>query len=160
MSTFEDAFTALIGNEGGYSFNVADPGGETMWGVTLRVARANGYLGAMKDLPLATAKAIAKAQYWDKVRGDELEAHLAFQLFDALYNGGPAIKWLQQAVNVSADGSFGNGTMAAVKAENYLKIILRFDAYRIMYLDSLPTWPTFGRGWMNRIAANMLKGAA
>lgn len=65
MSTFDDAFTALIGNEGGYSFNPADPGGETMWGVTARVARGNGYPGAMKARPLSAAKQIAKTAYWD-----------------------------------------------------------------------------------------------
>ena len=54
MSSFDDAFKALIGSEGGYSFNPADPGGETMWGVTARVARASGYAGPMKDLPLET----------------------------------------------------------------------------------------------------------
>lgn len=42
MDNFEDAFRALIGSEGGYSFNPHDPGGETMWGVTARVARSAG----------------------------------------------------------------------------------------------------------------------
>ena len=32
MSAFDDAFTALIGNEGGYVNNPADPGGETNHG--------------------------------------------------------------------------------------------------------------------------------
>lgn len=33
MDSFEDAFKALIGNEGGYSFSPADSGGETIGGV-------------------------------------------------------------------------------------------------------------------------------
>ncbi|HIA2409759.1 TPA: glycosyl hydrolase 108 family protein, partial [Burkholderia contaminans] len=36
MSSFDDAFEALMGNEGGYSNSPADPGGETMWGITAR----------------------------------------------------------------------------------------------------------------------------
>ena len=57
MNSFDDAFDALIGNEGGYSNNPKDPGGETMWGITARVARAAGYTGPMRDLPRDTAKA-------------------------------------------------------------------------------------------------------
>jgi len=30
MNSFDDAFRALIGSEGGYSFHPADPGGETI----------------------------------------------------------------------------------------------------------------------------------
>ena len=40
MASFDDAFDLLIGNEGGYVNNPADPGGETMFGITARVARA------------------------------------------------------------------------------------------------------------------------
>lgn len=160
MSAFDEAFEALIGNEGGYSNNPADPGGETMWGITKRVARANGYTGAMSALTRLEAKAIAKARYWDVARCDELDARVAFQVFDAVYNGGPAVKWLQQAANTGSDGVFGPGTLAAVRATDPLKLIMRFDAYRLKYLGNLKTWPTFGHGWANRIADNLLKGAA
>lgn len=160
MSAFDDSFKALIGNEGGYSNNPADPGGETMWGVTKRVAQAHGYAGAMRDLPLETAKAIAKAQYWDPFHCDQLPAAVAFQVFDCAYNGGHPAQWLQQAVGVAADGQIGPGTLAAVAAADPDKIIMRFDAYRLKYMASLSSWPTFGKGWANRIADNLLRGAA
>ena len=57
---FNWAFDLLMGHEGGYSNNPKDPGGETMWGITARVARAWGYSGPMKSLPRETAKQIAK----------------------------------------------------------------------------------------------------
>lgn len=163
MSAFDGAFTALIGNEGGYAYNPADPGGETMWGVTARVARKHGYTGAMKDLPLATAKQIAKAEYWDAVRGDELSPALAFQLLDAAYNSGPpqAVKWLQHALGVGVDGAFGPATMAAIAAfPDEDKLIGRLDAYRLLFLADLGTWPSFGRGWARRIANNLLRAMA
>lgn len=159
MSAFDDAFEALIGNEGGYSNNPADPGGETMWGVTARVARAEGYTGSMNLLPLATAKAIAKRRYWDVARCDEMDPRLAFQVFDTVYNGGSAIKWLQQAVGADPDGIIGPATLAALKRADPLQIIMRFNAHRLLYLGNLKTWPTFGHGWANRIAMNLLKGA-
>ena len=48
--SFDLAFTTLVSNnEGGYSSNPKDPGGETMYGITLRVARANGYRWVIDD---------------------------------------------------------------------------------------------------------------
>src|SRR3546814_3701756 len=39
----EGMIEATIGKEGGYSNHPADKGGPTMWGITERVARKNGY---------------------------------------------------------------------------------------------------------------------
>lgn len=158
MGAFDDAFMALIGNEGGYSNNPADPGGETMFGVTARVARAHGYTGAMRDLPLETAKAIAKAQYWDPCRCDDLPPVLAFQLLDAAYNGGYPAKWLQLAAGVKPDGKIGPATIQAANSAESHALVLRFLAYRLTYMTSCRGWSTFGRGWARRIASNMLRG--
>lgn len=160
MSSFDDAFDALIGNEGGYSNNPADPGGETMWGVTQRVARAYGYAGAMRDLPRDTAKAIAKKLYWDPLQLDELDARVAFQVFDANYNGGHPVIWMQGASGAKVDGLIGPATIAAVQAVDPLRFMLHWNSLRLSYFTSLRTWPTFGKGWTNRIAANLLKGAS
>lgn len=160
MSSFDDAFDELIGNEGGYSNNPADPGGETMWGVTARVARAAGYAGPMNDLPRDTAKAIAKKLYWDPLRLDELDARVAFQIFDANYNGGHPVIWMQGAAGAKVDGLIGPATIAAVQATDPLRFMLRWNALRLRYFTSLQTWSTFGKGWTNRIANNLMKGAA
>jgi len=160
MSSFDDAFKALIGSEGGYSFDPADPGGETMWGVTARVAHACGYTGAMKDLPLATAKEIAKKKYWDPLLLDEFDPRVAFQIFDANYNGGLVVLWMQKASGADEDGKFGQTTVDAVKAADPLKFVMRFAAYRVRYLKGLRVWPNFSRGWMDRMANNLLLGAA
>lgn len=159
MADFNAAWASLLGNEGGYSNHPADPGGETMWGITKRVAVANGYTGPMRDLPLETARAIAKRKYWDVYRCDELPDAVAFQVLDAAYNGGYPVKWLQLSVGERPDGKLGPKTMAAVQATDPAKIVMKFLAYRLMYMTALKTWPTFGRGWANRIAGNMLKGA-
>jgi|SRR6267142_3685798 len=148
LGNFDGAFTALIGNEGGYSNNAADPGGETMYGITARVARKHGYNGAMRDLPLDLAKTIAKAEYWDPVGGDDLADVLDFQVFDAAYNSGPehADQWLAKA--------------ESPYTTDVEKIIMRFDAHRLLFLKDLPVWPSFGRGWVRRIAENLLRAAA
>jgi lysozyme family protein len=160
VSAFDDAFTALIGNEGGYSNNPADPGGETMWGITARVAHGWGYQGAMKDLPLETAKAIARKFYWDPYQCDQFDPRVGFQIFDAAYNGGHPAQWLQEAAGVTADGSVGAITVAAVRAADPLKIVMLFNASRIFYYTSLKTWGTFGEGWTNRIGKNLRRAAS
>ena len=54
----------LIEREGGYVSNPADKGGPTCFGITEAVARANGYSGAMRQLPREGAAAIYKRLYW------------------------------------------------------------------------------------------------
>ncbi|QOR55298.1 MAG: hypothetical protein SHS37scaffold220_67 [Phage 67_12] len=154
---FDQAFDALIGSEGGYSFNADDPGGETMWGITARVARRNGYVGDMRALPRDTAKSIAVREYWQPAHCDDLPPLLRFQMLDAAYNSGPpqAALWLQRAVGVHDDGVIGPATLAAAAAAPPLIVGILFDAQRMEFLTDRPTWGMFGRGWAKRIAKNL-----
>jgi lysozyme family protein len=156
---FDQAFEKLIGHEGGYSNHPDDPGAETMYGVTAKVARANGYTGAMIDLPLATAKAIYKKSYWDTVRADELPDAIRFDVFDASVNSGPgqAIRFLQRATGVADDGRLGPLTIRAVKAMDPQLLDKRLNGYRLRFMAELKTWPSFGRGWASRIATNLIE---
>lgn len=157
MSNFQVFFDRLMKHEGGYVNHPRDPGGETMWGVTKRVAQAHGYHGAMRDLPKATAQKIAHKSYWQAIHGDELPRAVAWQVVDAAYNHGNrnAVKFLQRAVGSSADGIIGPRTIAAVKAMDQNDIVLKFNAERLEFYTKLGTWLTFGRGWARRIATNL-----
>lgn len=128
---FDPAFEHTVGLEGRYSNNPRDSGGATMYGITERVARAYGYHGDMRDLPLATAKTIYRAGYWDKLRLDDVAAlmpALARELFDSGVNCGisRAASWLQAALNglnrrgelytdIAVDGAIGNITLQALR---------------------------------------------
>lgn len=153
---FDEAFDRLIGHEGGYANHPSDPGGETMWGVTARVARANGYQGDMRGLPREKAKQIYRAKYWAAVRADELPDELRFDVFDGAVNSGPAqaIEWLQSAIGVEADGVIGPVTIAAARAAGPLAAA-RYNGARLQFMTNLPTWGSFGRGWARRVAANL-----
>jgi lysozyme family protein len=155
---FDQAFDALIGHEGGYSNNPVDPGGETMWGVTARVARANGYTGEMRYLARETAKDIYRKLYWDAVHAEELQQSLRYPVFDAAVNSGvkQAIRWLQQAADVQDDGEFGPITKAAANRLGEVAAARMLGA-RLDFMTSLPTWGAFGKGWARRVAA-ILKG--
>lgn len=151
---FDQAFDVLIGHEGGYSNHPSDPGGETMWGVTRRVALQEGYTGEMRYLPRDTAKAIYRKKYWDAVKADELPVPIRYAVFDAAVNSGvsQAVKWLQQAVDVQDDGVIGPMTIAAAKKADFLALP-NMLGHRLDFMTSLPTWGQFGRGWARRIAA-------
>jgi len=154
---FDIAFDRLLGHEGGYSNNPADPGGETMWGITIAVARRHGYTGPMRDMPRETAKAIYRADYWNLARGDELPAAVAFQVFDASVNHGVnrAIKWLQAAAGTIPDGIIGPQTLAACNGMEPKTLALLFNSARLLFYTDLPTWATFGKGWTRRVAGNL-----
>jgi len=153
---FNAAFERLIGHEGGYSFHPSDPGGETMFGVTARVARASGYLGDMRHLPIETAKDIYRRLYWDAVKADQLPESVRFDVFDAAVNSGAgqAAKWLQRAAGVADDGAIGPVTLAAAAGAGPT-LAPRFNGYRLQFMADLATWPAFGRGWAKRIASNL-----
>lgn len=155
---FDQAFQRLLGHEGGFVDRPQDPGGATCWGITERVARAAGYLGPMRELPQATAKRIARAQYWDAVQADKLPAALRFHVFDAAYNSGvgAAVRMLQRALGVRQDGQIGPMTLAAAAAADPGMLVARFSGARLQLLADLPTWPAFGKGWARRVADNLL----
>lgn len=154
---FDQAFDVLIGHEGGYANSPSDPGGETMWGVTKNVARANGYDGPMITLPRDAAKAIYRKQYWDAIQADKLPDVLRFHVFDAAVNSGvkQAVKWLQRVAGVGDDGVIGPMTLAASAKLDGYAAAAEYSGIRLDFMSSLPTWGAFGRGWARRIAANL-----
>lgn len=154
MTNFDLAFEAIIGHEGGYVNHPKDPGGETKFGITKRTYPSVN----IRDLTLEEAKAIYKRDFWDRVRGDDLPFVVAVNLFDGAVNSGPskAIMWLQQAAGVADDGKLGPITLAAVLAADPEVLAARFNGHRLKFMTDLSTWPTFGRGWARRIAANLV----
>ncbi len=123
---------ALIDREGGFVDNPADKGGPTCFGITQEVARAQGYLGPMRQLPRSEAVNIYLRLYWLRPRLDEVakrSARLAAELFDTGVNMGPAvaITFLQRALtalnrngkdypDLTPDGRVGPATLGALNA--------------------------------------------
>lgn len=157
MNAFNKCFEVLIGNEGGYVFDKRDPGGETNFGITKRIARANGYTGEMKDLSLAEAKIIAKKCYWDICNCDALNPAIAFNVFDVSFNGGYAIKWLQLSAGLTPTGKLDSEQIDIINKTDPFILVAKFNAFRILYYTSLKTFKDFGKGWTNRIAHNLMQ---
>jgi lysozyme family protein len=157
MNNFEE----LIKNEGGYSNDPNDPGGETNYGITIATARKYGYMGEMKDLSLPMAEQIYKGEYWLSAF-DQLDPKIAFEIFDAAVNSGvrQAVKWLQRAVGVIDDGYMGTVTIEAAKTFEPRQLCLLFLASRLEFMTGLSIWENFGKGWARRIANNMRRAAS
>lgn len=163
MTVFDNAFRVVIGEEGGYTTNPADPGNWTGGRVGAGTCAGTKYgisAAAYPHLNIAgmaldEAKAIYKADYWDRVRADELPAAIALLVFDAAVNSGPdrATRWLQCALQVRSDGVVGPVTIAAAChcVGQGAAVLAEYQAQRLMFLTSLPTWRTFALGWSRRV---------
>ena len=151
---FNTAFDKLLGHEGDYSNHKDDPGGKTRYGITEAVARAGGYTGDMKALPLDVAKRIYRQAYWDLVRADELPATVRYAVFDAAVNSGAgqAVRWLQRALDVADDGRIGPVTLGAASLANPEALKAAILGQRLRFMTQLSNWPSFSRGWARRIA--------
>jgi lysozyme family protein len=121
---------SVIDREGGYVNHSSDRGGPTNYGITVAVARENGYQGDMRNLPKSLAVRIYEARYWTSIRLDRIapmSATLAEYLFDFGVHSGPgrAAQELQRTLNVlnsrgklfpdlNVDGAVGPATLNAL----------------------------------------------
>lgn len=148
---FDEAFTRLLGNEGRYSCNLSDPGGETNFGISKR-----SYPDVdIKSLTVDGAKAIYLRDFWNPI-GDADPA-IKFQVFDFAVNSGiqTAIRKLQAAIRVADDGHWGPISAAVLAAMDKNDVLMRFIGQRLRFWASLSTWLTFGRGWAIRAATDL-----
>lgn len=159
---FDTALAHLLESEGGYVNHPSDPGGATNMGITQRTARAHGYKGSMRRLPIEVATRIYREAYWDQCRCDDLPPELRLPVFDAAVNSGPvrSIRWLQEAMNQPATGVINEPLMTAlanITPREIPYVRARLLELRMAFLRNLSTWKVFGRGWTNRL--NRIKEA-
>ena len=155
--TFDLAFDRLFTNEGGYSNDPNDPGGETNWGISKR-----SYPNVdIKNLTRDGAKVIYQTDFWDRIVADQLPDSVMYQLFDFAVNSGieTAGRYLQRAVGVADDGHWGRVSVAAALAAHEWDMIMNLNAERLLFMTKLSNWPDAGRGWARRIATNLHYGA-
>jgi lysozyme family protein len=154
---FNDAFDRLISNEGGYVNNPADPGGETKFGISKRSYPTID----IKNLTRDQTKEIYLRDFWQRGQMDNFDGAIAFQAFDAAVNHGieTAIRLLQRSAGVADDGHIGPVTIAAIKGKSITDMLMLFIAERIRFWTKLTTWSTFGKGWANRAADDLVFAA-
>lgn len=168
VELYAQSLSAVLVYEGGYSNHPADPGGATMKGVTQKVYDAYRLERGKQKQPVRNItdqelQEIYRINYWNAVKGDLLPEGVDFVLFDGAVNSGPkqSIKWLQRSLGVAPDGVLGQITLAALKLiKDNDALIAKIIERRELFLRSLKTFKTFGKGWMTRINNVKAKGQA
>ena len=158
LSNFPAALALVLQSEGGFVNHKFDPGGMTNLGVTRNVWRdwvkRDVDEAEMRSLTPELVTPLYKARYWDACKCDDLPRGVDYAVFDSAVNmgSGRAAKLLQAALGVTADGAIGRATIAAATAADPVELLEAFSLGKEEFYKSLPTFATFGKGWLNRVA--------
>ena len=166
ISNWDKSFDMVIAHEGGFTTWVRAAGKELappqISAEVLRKMKktAEDYLGHevtqddMKVLKKEDVKPLYKRDYWDAVRGDDLPAGVDYAVFDFAINAGPAAarKMIQRALGVTPDGAIGAITLKAIQEADGKELLEKFSQSKEAFYKALPTFETYGKGWLRRIA--------
>lgn len=152
---FDTAFERVLSYEGGYIQDPRDPGGETKFGISKRAYPMED----IKGMTLDRAKVIYRRDYWGAAGCDTLPAGLRLHVFDLAVHSGvrAAIKALQRAVGEAPDGILGPRTLLAVDSMPVQRVVARLTAERMQLITALGSFDIYGRGWVRRLAANLME---
>jgi lysozyme family protein len=167
---------SLNEREGGYVNHKNDRGGETNHGITLAVARRNGWSGPMRDMTRQFAFGVYERKYWTSLSLDSINSNnLQETLFDYCVHSGPSRpgKALQRSLNVLnhmgdhyadlvVDGKVGPATLRALEGllrkrgpEAYDVLAGMVDGMRQEFLIRLAeknqSQESFSWGWAHRV---------
>lgn len=140
---FKQALDKTLTYEGGWSDNPKDPGGATMHGITLatyRLFKPNATKHDLLIIPPAMVEHIYRTNYWDNVSGDKLPPGISAVVFDYAVNSGVgralrALKAAQEAYPTEP-----------------ARMVAHICDSRQAFLETLRTFPAFGKGWTRRVA--------
>jgi lysozyme family protein len=78
---------------------------------------------------------------------------LDYLVFDFAVNAGVgrSVKTLQSCVDATMDGQIGKNTLGAVSTFPVEVVIFKFSDEKTKYYKTLPTFPIFGKGWLDRV---------
>lgn len=173
MADFKTALSITGHNEGGYSFNHADTGGETLFGVSRKnwpnwpgwkiVDEFKGQpkfisiIESSRDLK-SLANDFYKQNFWNPLQLDLIhDQQIANNVYDFGINAGvgKSAQKLQLSCDVPVDGQVGSITISAVNngiAEDiYDKFNILRKAYYLAIIERDPSQAQFKASWMSRI---------
>jgi len=129
---FDKIIDSILAVEKGYVDHPNDRGGPTNFGITLAVARANGYQGDMRSMPESLARSIYAQRYIVEPKFDQvaaLDLPVGHELIDTGVNMGPGVaatflqRWLngfntdnRMGGDLFADGRIGPQSLAMLTA--------------------------------------------
>jgi len=159
---FVRAVARLLGDEGGYVDNPADPGGATKFGISQRDYPQLDIAALTRD----QAEAIYFRDWWERYRFSDFSSAIGAKLFDLSVNMGPdhAAKCLQRALRacgrpVVEDGVLGPVSRRVIRAVNQLALMAAFRSEAAGYYRTIAALERgrrddadqeFLQGWINR----------
>jgi len=149
MNNFDYCIPHILEEEGGYTNNKRDPGGETKYGISKRSYPS-------LDIPALSenqAKSIYRRDYWDVNNLDSLSLPLALCVLDCAVNQGNAVAvpLLQRLVGAKDDGDIGPQTLQSIRQYVMRELVVNYMAERGVRYANTKNFETFGRGWMRRL---------
>lgn len=174
--TIQTIINDVIKAEGGYVDDPLDSGGETNWGITVKVARENGYFGSMESMPKDVAYNIYYNQYVISPgfgRIVNIDEQVAEELIDTGVNMGVSVagRFLQRALNalnsqattypdLVVDGKVGDASVNALQSflnkrgdEGRVVLLRALNAMQaVRYIEiseARPKDERFVYGWLN-----------
>ena len=162
MADFLKAFALTLYNEGGYSNDLHDPGGETIYGITHR-DHPDLWANGTPTLDQAYKRYFDK--YWTPLGLEYIKNQkVAEELFDTGVNMGVrrAVRIAQEALNLldgslTVDGLMGPATKSALNDYSDIEALLkvlngRQFAHYVDIITNSPELKRYFRGWMRRIS--------
>jgi lysozyme family protein len=176
MTDFEICIAKTLDIEMGFVDNPNDAGGATNFGLSLRFMQRlsdtdkDGYadgdidrdgdvdIDDIKKLTLPNVHRILKAYFWDTLPVNEASVPLSikWKLFDISVNCSPvqAIKMLQRALKVEADGVFGIKSWESLHTLSTDTVLAGLAEQQMKHYSACvvnrPANLTFLRGWTER----------
>lgn len=160
--SFDTALKFVLSEEGGYVNNIHDSGGATNHGVTQATYDLwrDSVHQPHQDVQLITdaeVRTIYENNYWEPSRAQTMHSPLDVTHMDWSVNHGisGAIKTLQAALGVEADGLFGKETASALAIADPVEISQTYNQLRREWYKNRivqkPDQQIFLAGWLGRV---------
>ncbi len=156
MADFNIAVEKTLLREGGAKIteDPKDKGGLTKFGISQRSYPKVD----IRALTKGQAKAIYKADYWDKIRGDDIKSQMiAENIFDTAVNMGSktAARLVQESLQIAKpDGIIGPKSLEAINGQSEREFLSAFTLGKIgRYVEICvkdKTQERFLLGWIRR----------
>lgn len=176
MATFDAALPFVLDNEGFYSNDPGDSGGETWRGISrnnfpnwdgwaIVDAHRNDpdFPECLKDIPVLADK-VSKfylTNFWNPIQGNKIQSQpVATRVLDAAVNDGVSegVRQIQRAAKVMDDGRVGPQTIGAINACTPDYLLARFRAQRAIFYSQVfgrnpQRYARFLTSWQTRATA-------
>lgn len=159
--SFETAYDKMIIDEGGYILHTisGDAGGTTYAGIARNKNpqwEGWAFIDAKETPPTELVRKFYKANFWDRIKGDELNPAIAQSIFNFGVNAGVsvAVKLAQIVAKTAPDGVIGAKTISALNGMSEELFVAHYALAKIArYRDIVQrdrTQIKFMLGWLNR----------